>query len=184
MDGERQTNARQQNWRDRAPSEDPAAEGNPSEPSESTDPAVRDSVRTNDVGRRDGEDRRVREEPVDQDRRVEARRARDRDARDRRRNLIHRVTLGVDYLFYVLYGLLAVRFVLAVLGAAETAGFVQFIRGVTDPFYAPFSGIVGSPATNGGVLDFPLIIALLAYMLLHLAVRGLLRLLSGDRVAP
>jgi hypothetical protein len=33
---------------------------------------------------------------------------------------------------------------------------------------------------NGGFLDFPLLIALLAYALLHLALRGLVRLVAGE----
>jgi YggT family protein len=86
----------------------------------------------------------------------------------------------VDYLFYLLYGLLAIRFLLMLLGAREGAGFVRFILGLTEPFYAPFSGIVARPSVNGGVFDFPLIIAMLAYALLHMAVRGLLRLLGGS----
>lgn len=197
MDDERQTGARQQSWRDRTRSRDPLDEDRPlDEPAESPDTGPRDAdappadaevrveASAREVQRRDGEDRRVREEPVAEDRRVEARRGRDREALERRQYVIHRVTLGVDYLFYLLYGLLAVRLVLALLGAAETAGFVQLIRGLTGPFYAPFSGIVSSPPINGGVLDFPLVIALLAYVLLHVAVRGLLRLLAGDRVAP
>jgi YggT family protein len=97
---------------------------------------------------------------------------------------VDRITLGVDYAFYLLYGLLTVRFVLSLLGAAETAGFVVFVHGLTNPFYAPFSGIVATPSINGGVLDFPLIIAVLAYILLHIAVRGLLRLIAGDRTVP
>jgi uncharacterized protein YggT (Ycf19 family) len=83
-----------------------------------------------------------------------------------------------------LYGLLGIRFVLALLGASETAGFVQFINALTNPFYAPFAGIVARPLVNGGVLDLPLVIALLAYLLLHVAVRGLLRLVAGERKAP
>jgi hypothetical protein len=54
----------------------------------------------------------------------------------------------------------------------------------TQPFYAPFANIVARPSINGGVLDFPLITALLAYVLLHVAVRGLLRLLAGYRSPP
>jgi YggT family protein len=136
------------------------------------------------VERRDGE-RRVVDEPVAEDRRMADRRA-DREraavrARETRSYAISRVMMGVDYLFYLLYGLLAVRFVLALLGASETAGFVQFINGVTQPFYAPFAGIVARPAMNGGVLDFPLLIAILAYALLHMAVRGLLRLMRSPR---
>jgi uncharacterized protein YggT (Ycf19 family) len=136
---------------------------------------------TREVERRSGEDRRVRDVAVEEDRRLQERRASDLARRERRRAVVQRVTLAVDYLFYVLYGLLGIRFVLTLLGAAETAGFVVFINGLTNPFYAPFEGIVARPSINGGALDFPLLIALLAYILLHIAVRGLLRLLAGDR---
>jgi hypothetical protein len=48
---------------------------------------------------------------------------------------------------------------------------------VTDPFYSPFKGIVSSPTVEGGhTLVLPLIIALIAYALLHAAVNGLLRI--------
>lgn len=146
------------------------------------DPAAAASEK--EVERRTGEDRRTRDEVVEEERRVEARRARDHQARERRQSIIDRVALGVDYVFYLLYGLLGIRFVLELLGAAETAGFVVFIQSITEPFYAPFANIVARPSINGGVLDFPLIIALLAYVLLHVAVRGLLRLLAGYRSPP
>jgi uncharacterized protein YggT (Ycf19 family) len=103
---------------------------------------------------------------------------------DQRNHVVMRGIQVVDYLFYLLYALLGMRFVLTLLGASETAGFVQFVNGITQPFYGPFSGIVSRPSVNGGALDFPLIIALLAYVVLHIAVRGLLRLLmSSDRNA-
>jgi YggT family protein len=176
MDGERDTGTRQPTWRERGRTAGPPPGSEPpTPPNGEVEPAVQD------VERRAGTDRRVQEDWVEEDRRVEARRERDREARARRQRAFDRIGLGVDYVFYLLYGLLAVRFVLSLLGAAETAGFVQFIRGMTDPFYAPFSGIVASPVVNGGVLDFPLVIALLAYFLLHLAVRGLLRLVAGER---
>jgi YggT family protein len=194
MDGDREAGARSQSWRDRSraaePDREPAADSPPPEAAtpaperdRATEPAA-DSAPPAPAERRTGEDRRVRDEQVEEERRVEARRARDRESRERRHRVIDRVTLGVDYAFYLLYGLLVVRFVLSLLGAAETAGFVVFIRGMTDPFYAPFSGIVATPTINGGVLDFPLIIAVLAYILLHIAVRGLLRLIAGDRTVP
>jgi YggT family protein len=137
------------------------------------------------VERRAGADRRVAEQPVEVERRVGARRGeKDREAaRERRGYIVARVTQGVDYLFLLLYGLLGIRFVLALLGASQQAGFVQFINGLTDPFYAPFANIVARPSVNGGFMDFPLIIALLAYMLLHMATRGLLRLIAGRNVA-
>jgi uncharacterized protein YggT (Ycf19 family) len=132
--------------------------------------------------RRDGVDRRVEDSHVTEERRLADRRVeelRQRQSAERRHYVVGRVAQAVDYVFYLLYGLLTIRFVLALLGASEDAGFVQFVRGLTAPFYGPFSGIVERPSINGGVFDFPLLIAMLAYALLHVAIRGLLRLLAG-----
>lgn len=141
-----------------------------------------------EVERRAGVDRRAEDHPVVEERRVADRRAEEQraaaEARERRIYATRRVTQGVDYLFFLLYGLLGIRFVLGLLGASQQAGFVQFVNGITQPFYAPFAGIVSRPPVNGGFLDFPLLIAILAYALLHMAVRGLLKLVAGSRVAP
>lgn len=131
--------------------------------------------------RRTGTERRLAELQVEEERRLAERRVARHEALERRRYAVGRVTQAVDYVFYLLYGLLAIRGVLALLGASQTAGFVQFINNLTQPFYAPFSGIVGRPAIDGGVIDFPLIIALLAYAVLHIAIRGLIRLTVVDR---
>jgi uncharacterized protein YggT (Ycf19 family) len=89
-----------------------------------------------------------------------------------------RVSQVVDYLFYVVYGLLTVRLVLTLLGANASNGFVQLINGVTDPFYALFRGIVSSPSAAGGqTLAIPIIIAIGVYALLHFAINGFLRML-------
>jgi uncharacterized membrane protein len=90
-----------------------------------------------------------------------------------------RVSQIVDYIFFVIYALLGMRFLLALMAAHSTAGFVQFIVTVTNPFYAPFRGIVDSPRTDQGhTLLLPVVIALVAYLLLHLAINGLLRMLA------
>lgn len=90
-----------------------------------------------------------------------------------------RVSQIVDYLFFVLYALLGLRFLLALLAARSSAGFVQFIVKVTNPFYEPFRGIVASPSTQQGhTLLLPIVIAIIVYVLLHLAINGLLRLLA------
>jgi len=52
-----------------------------------------------------------------------------------------RVSQIIDYVFYLIYALLAMRFLLALLAARSTAGFVQFIVAVTNPFYAPFRAL-------------------------------------------
>jgi hypothetical protein len=100
--------------------------------------------------------------------------------------ILFRAGQVVDYLFLLLYGLLGIRFVLTLLGASDAAGFVRFINSLTEPFYGPFAGIVERPEIGGGLLDLPLIIALLAYALLHAALKGLMRVLSrveGPRVS-
>lgn len=89
----------------------------------------------------------------------------------------------LDYAFYVLYGLLGVRLVLAMIAADSNNGFVRGISAVTAPFYAPFKGIVASPTVEGGsTFVMPIIVAIVAYALLHLAINGLLRMV-GTRKA-
>lgn len=93
-----------------------------------------------------------------------------------------RVSQFVDYGFYLLYTLLAIRLGLALIAARSSAGFVQFIDTVTYPFYLPFRGIVSSPTTEGGfTLAVPVLIALVVYMLLHVAVNGMIRLASSRK---
>ncbi|MDQ2855637.1 MAG: YggT family protein [Acidobacteriota bacterium] len=90
-----------------------------------------------------------------------------------------RISQVIDYIFYLIYALLAMRFLLALLAAHSTAGFVQFIVAVTNPFYAPFRGIVNSPSTDQGhTLLLPIVVAIIAYVILHLAINGLLRLVA------
>jgi uncharacterized protein YggT (Ycf19 family) len=65
------------------------------------------------------------------------------------------------------------------MAARQSAGFVQFIYTITDPLLAPFRGIVPSPRTEEGfTLALPVILALVIYILLHLGIIGLLRLIA------
>ena len=90
-----------------------------------------------------------------------------------------RVSQIIDYIFYVIYALLGMRFILALMAARSTAGFVQFIVAVSNPFYMPFRGIVASPRTDQGhTLLLPVVVALISYVILHLLILGLLRMLA------
>jgi len=101
-----------------------------------------------------------------------------------RARVVARVSQVVDYAFMVLYAFLAMRFALALLAARSSAGFVKFVVGVTDPFYAPFRGIVSSPRLDGGhTVLVPLIIAIVAYVLLHFAINGLMRIFVHRKTA-
>ena len=97
---------------------------------------------------------------------------------------VARISQVVDYIFFVIYALLALRFLLALLAARSGAGFVRFIVTVTSPFYEPFRGIVASPRTDGGhTLMLPLVIAIIVYILLHLGINGLLRMFAHRKTA-
>jgi len=97
---------------------------------------------------------------------------------------VARISQIVDYIFFLIYALLGMRFLLALLAARSSAGFVQLIVSITNPFYAPFRGIVSSPtAGSGHTLLLPVVVALIAYLLLHLAINGLLRLIAHRKTA-
>lgn len=94
-----------------------------------------------------------------------------------RGRVVARISQVIDYLFFIIYGLLAIRLLLALMAARSENGFVQFIRSISDPFYAPFKGIVASPSTpEGFTLALPIVVALVVYLLLHAAINGLLRM--------
>lgn len=96
-----------------------------------------------------------------------------------RARVIARVSQVVDYIFFLIYGLLTIRLLLELFAARESAGFFQFIKTVTGPFYAPFRGLVPSPTTaEGFTLALPIVVAIVVYMLLHLAINGLLRMFA------
>lgn len=97
---------------------------------------------------------------------------------------VARISQFVDYLFLLIYGLLMIRLLLELFAARESAGFFLFIKTVTGPFYAPFKGLVPSPSTpEGFTLALPIIVAIVVYMLLHLAINGFLRILAHRKVS-
>ncbi|HEV8600487.1 MAG TPA: YggT family protein [Gemmatimonadales bacterium] len=92
-----------------------------------------------------------------------------------------RIAQFVNYGFGIIYGLLGIRLILALIAARPGATFVQWIQSVTDPLYAPFRGILPNLTSEGGyTLVLPVLFAIGMYAVLHLAVRGLLKLI-GER---
>lgn len=85
----------------------------------------------------------------------------------------------VDFLFGLLYTLLFVRLVLEFINASRTSAFFEFILRVTEPFFAPFRGIVGNTSFDGThPIVWPIVIAVGAYLIAHGVIRGLLSLLA------
>jgi uncharacterized protein YggT (Ycf19 family) len=82
----------------------------------------------------------------------------------------------LDYLFYVVYGIIGLEIVLDAIGARQSAGFKQFIDAIAAPFLAPFRGLMPTPGVGSFRLMLSYIVALVVYVLLHMAVNGLFRL--------
>ena len=101
-----------------------------------------------------------------------------------RARFVARISQIVDYLFFIVYGLLTIRLLLELFAARESAGFFRFIKAATDPLYSPFRGLVPSPSTaEGFTLALPIVVAIVVYMLLHLAINGLLRIFAHRKTA-
>src|SRR5687767_13443287 len=95
-----------------------------------------------------------------------------------------RISQVVDYVFFVIYGLLAVRLILELFAAREGVAFFRLIAALTNPIYWPFKGLVPSLTTPDGFsLELPIIVALFVYALLHMAISGLLRMTAHRKVA-
>lgn len=101
----------------------------------------------------------------------------DTDREVERGRVVARISQIVDYIFFVIYGLLILRFLLELFAAREGNSFVRFLNSITAPLFDPFRGIVASPTTDEGfTLALPIVIAIVVYMLVHLAINGLLRI--------
>jgi len=87
----------------------------------------------------------------------------------------------VDYVFFVIYALIAVEIVLEAAGARESSGFKHLMDTLTLPFLAPFRGLFSDPAIGEYRIMFSYIAALVVWMLVHLAIRGLLRIIGHRR---
>ena len=88
-----------------------------------------------------------------------------------------RVNQFVDYVFYVAYGLIGLKIALELFAARDANPFMRFLNALTAPLLAPFRGLMPDPAVGGSQLMLSFIVALIVYGLLHLAIRGLLRVL-------
>jgi len=94
-----------------------------------------------------------------------------------------RVSQVVDYLFYLIYSVIGLEILLELLGARETSGFKHFIDAITYPLLAPFQKLM--PDVGSGRFEFKIsyVFALFVYLLLHLAINGLLRMLAHRKTA-
>ncbi|MGH9939552.1 MAG: YggT family protein [Blastocatellia bacterium] len=89
----------------------------------------------------------------------------------------------IDYLFYLIYGLISLEIILDLLGARRGNSFRNFIDADCAPVLAPFNKLIPSIGMGNFQLRLSYVFALIVYLLLHLAINGLLRLLAHRKTA-
>ncbi|MEO8499811.1 MAG: YggT family protein [Vicinamibacteria bacterium] len=87
----------------------------------------------------------------------------------------------IDYAFYLVYGLIGLEIVLDLLGARQSSGFKQFLDAMTFPFLGPFKGLMPDPRVGSMQLMLSYVVGLVVYMLLHMAINGLLRMFAQKK---
>ena len=76
----------------------------------------------------------------------------------------------VWYLLGLLEALLVFRFILKILAANPSAGFVNFIYTVSYPFTAPFLTVFRITRVEGNIFEWTTLLAMLVYLLIAWAI--------------
>jgi uncharacterized membrane protein len=97
-----------------------------------------------------------------------------------RRLRAYRLQQVIYLIFGIIEGLIAIRFVLEVLGANPSAGFAQFIYGITGIFMAPFVGLFGQPRFGTSVVEWSALVAIVVYALIGWVLGRLVWIGAGD----
>jgi len=78
---------------------------------------------------------------------------------------LFQVTRIVWTILGILEILLGLRFMLKLIAANPDSGFAAFMYGITGPFVAPFTGLVGTPSSGEMILEVTTLIAMAVYAL-------------------
>ncbi len=86
----------------------------------------------------------------------------------------------LDLAFGFIYLVLGLRFVLELLRARHGTGFFELVTSLSGPLYAPFRDIISTSTISGTYpLVWSIVVAMIAYSLLHGVIRALLRVVAG-----
>ncbi len=103
-----------------------------------------------------------------------------RDEVGEKRRKVAQITQIIWFAVGFLEVVLALRLVLKVLGAGQTADFTQMIMAATRPFVMPFLGIFPNAATDGFEFEPASVVAMVIYLLLGVGLVKLVRILYGE----
>lgn len=101
----------------------------------------------------------------------------------KRAKVVTRVSQVIDYLFYLCYGVIGLEILLDVMGASNSNGFRKSLHLITAPLLMPFNNLLPNPSVGHFTLMISYVVALVVYILIHLAINGLLRLLVQKKTA-
>ena len=97
-----------------------------------------------------------------------------KDPGTERRVFTFKATQVVWLLLSIFEALLALRFVLKLIGANPASPFAVALYGFTGLFLYPFAGLIGTPAMGDMVLEISTLIAMLVYGLIAWAVERII----------
>ncbi|MCI0336746.1 MAG: YggT family protein [Acidobacteria bacterium] len=100
------------------------------------------------------------------------------DLEVRRARRMARLSQVIDYVFYLIYGLISLQIIFDLFGAHRSNGIRNFIDALSWPFLSPFKNLFPDPSSGRFQIRFSYVAALVIYLLLHLAVTGLLRMVA------
>jgi YggT family protein len=106
-----------------------------------------------------------------------------RDVAAERRLRLALVTQIIWAILGLLEILLGLRFALKVIAANPNSGFAVFIYGITKPFLAPFTALVGTPKSGGMIFEVTTLIAMAVYALLFWGVVSVIRIAANRPIA-
>lgn len=88
----------------------------------------------------------------------------------------------VWFVFGLIEVLIAIRFVLELLGANAKAGFVQFVYAASGIFMTPFVAIFSSPrVASGSIVEWSALLAIVVYALISWGIVALIQAVNPRR---
>ncbi len=87
----------------------------------------------------------------------------------------------LDFVFYLVYGVIGLEILFDLLGARKTNDIRQFVDLLSSPFLAPFRNLLPDPTTGRFQFRVSYLMALVIYLLLHLTIKALFRLVAQRR---
>lgn len=87
---------------------------------------------------------------------------------------VYRLSQFIWYVLWIVNTLLALRFLLRLLGANPAAGFTNFMYSLTEPLASPFFNVFANSRLEGRVVEWASVLAIIVYSLVAWVIIRLL----------